>query len=385
MKQFTVDHEDWSLHRKGLLDQQRHRDKVRRAIREHLSEIISEESIIVSEEDRVVKIPVRAIREYRFRFDQGRQKQVGHGGGGVEVGDMVAGGSPSTLSGKGAGVEPGIDYYEAEVTLEELSDLMFEDLHLPNLHDKPQPQLVTEGVDFRDVRKRGLAGNLDRRRTIKEAFRRNALKGRPGLQEVTPEDLRYRTWISVRRPESAAVVLAMMDTSGSMGPFEKHLARTFFFWMARFLKTRYDNVEVVFLAHHTEARETTPEEFFSKGESGGTRCSSVYRLALDIVAERYSPRQYNVYAFHFSDGDNLTSDNDLCVSLAEKLVEVSSLIGYGEIEGPYYYTGTLRSAFKKITDPRFVTVALRDKSEVYGVLRTFFRARPEDEAAAPGD
>ncbi|MEW6459174.1 MAG: sporulation protein YhbH [Bacillota bacterium] len=380
MTQFTVGHEDWSLHRKGLPDQQRHREKVRQAIREHLSDIISEESIIVSEEDRVVKIPVPAIREYRFRFDQGRQKQVGHGGDGLEIGDMVAGGCPPALSGKGAGTEPGSDYYEAEVTLDELSELMFEDLHLPNLRDKPRPQLVTESVDFRDVRKRGPAGNLDRRRTIKETFQRNALKGRPGLQKFTPEDLRYRTWNPVRRPESAAVVLAMMDTSGSMGPFEKHVARSFFFWMVRFLKTRYDNVEVVFLAHHTEARETTQDEFFSRGESGGTRCSSVYRLALDIVAERYSPRQYNVYAFHFSDGDNLASDNDLCVALAGQLVGVSNLVGYGEIEGPYYYTSTLRSAFKKIADPRFVTVVLRDKSEVYSALRTFFRAGPADEA-----
>jgi sporulation protein YhbH len=348
---------------------------VRRAIREHLSDIVSEESIIVSEENRVVRIPVRAIREYRFRFDQGRRKQVGHGGSGVEIGDTVAGGCPPGLSGRGAGTEPGIDYFEAEVTLDELSGLMFEDLHLPNLRDKPGRQPVAESVDYSDVRKKGPAGNLDRRRTIKEAFRSNSLKGRPGLQRFTPDDLRYRTWNPIRRPESAAVVLAMMDTSGSMGPFEKYVARTFFFWMVRFLKTRYSNVEVVFLAHHTEARETTQDEFFSRGESGGTRCSSVYRLALDIVAERYSPRQYNVYAFHFSDGDNISSDNELCAVLATQLVGVSNLVGYGEIEGPYYYTSTLRSAFKKIADPRFVMVVLRDKGEVYGALRTFFQAR----------
>ncbi|MEW6541047.1 MAG: sporulation protein YhbH [Bacillota bacterium] len=374
MKRFTIEHEDWSLHRKGLRDQQRHREKVRRAIREHLSDIVSEESIIVSDADRPVRIPVRAIREYRFRFDQNRRKQVGHGGGGVEIGDMVAGGCPAVWGGKGAGSEPGIEYYEAEVTLDELSALMFEDLHLPNLRDKPQPRLVTDSVDFRDVRPKGLAGNLDRRRTIKEVLRRNTLNGRPGLQ-VAPEDLRYRTWHTVRQSESAAVVLAMMDTSGSMGPFEKQIARTFFFWTVRFLRTRYDSVETVFLAHHTEARETTPEGFFSRGESGGTRCSSVYRLALDIVAERYPPRQYNIYAFHFSDGDNLTSDNELCAALATQLAGVSNLVGYGEIEGSYYYTSTLRSVFKKIADPRFVTVVLRDKGEVYGALRTFFQAR----------
>ncbi|MBE0467535.1 MAG: DUF444 family protein, partial [Candidatus Desulforudis sp.] len=119
---------------------------------------------------------------------------------------------------------------------------------------------------------------------------------------------------------------------------------------------------------------TTQEEFFSKGESGGTRCSSVYRLALDLVETRYPPEQYNIYAFHFSDGDNLTSDNDLCASLAEKLVGVCNRVGYGEIEGPYYYTSTLRTTLRRITDPRFVSLVIRDKDEIYQALKTFFRS-----------
>lgn len=101
-----------------------------------------------------------------------------------------------------------------------------------------------------------------------EAIKRSALKGKPGLKEITPEDLRYKTWDLTFKYESNAVVLAMMDTSGSMGPFEKYIARSFFFWMVRFLRTKYNNVQIVFLAHHTEARETTEEEFFTKGASG---------------------------------------------------------------------------------------------------------------------
>ncbi|MBE0467007.1 MAG: DUF444 family protein, partial [Candidatus Desulforudis sp.] len=256
VKRFSICREDWSLHRKGHLDRQRHREKVREAIRNNLAAIISEESIILSEENRVVKIPIRAIREYRFRFDRHSQRRVGHGGG-VEIGDVVASGRPPAVKGKTAGTEPGLDYYEAEVSLEELSDLIFEELDLPNLREKKKARLVTEGMEFRDVRRRGVACNLDRRRTILEAFRRSALQGRPGFAGITPEDLRYRTGVPVHRPESAAVVLAMMDTSGSMGPFEKHIARSFFFWMMRFLRTRYDSVEITFLAHHTEARETT--------------------------------------------------------------------------------------------------------------------------------
>ena len=87
-----------------------------------------------------------------------------------------------------------------------------------------------------------------------------------------------------RRPiESNAVVIAMMDVSGSMGEFKKYIARSFYFWMVRFLKTKYDNVKIVFISHHTEAKEVTEEQFFTQGESGGTVVSSAYRLALDII------------------------------------------------------------------------------------------------------
>ena len=203
-------------------------------------------------------------------------------------------------------------------------------------------------------------------------LRRNAIKGRPGFDGIHPEDLRFRTWNVRALPESSAVVFAMMDASGSMGPFEKYIARCFFFWTVRFLRANYHNVEIVFLSHHTEARETTEEEFFRKGESGGTRCSSVYKLARKIIAERFPPDDFNIYAFHFSDGDNLTADNDLCIDLVQELLEVANLVGYGEIEGPYYYTSTLKTAYRAISHPRFVIATLRDKGDVYKTLKTFF-------------
>lgn len=158
-----------------------------------------------------------------------------------------------------------------------------------------------------------------------------------------------------------------------MGPFEKYIARSFFFWMVKFLRTKYQNVEIVFLAHHTEAREVSEEEFFTKGESGGTRCSSVYKLALEIIDSRFPLQDYNIYAFHFSDGDNLTSDNEQCIRLIDQLLIRCKLIGYGEIEGPYYYTSTLNSYFKRITHSRFISVSIRDKAGVYPALKSFFK------------
>ncbi|RYD06018.1 hypothetical protein N752_06340 [Desulforamulus aquiferis] len=322
----------------------------------------------------MVKIPIRSLEQYRFRYDSRKQKHAGQGDGKSQVGDVLGSEQqPAPGKGPGAGELPGQDYYEAEVTIDEVAQLLFDDLSLPNLEEKKNKKLASETVEFRDVRKHGIQSNIDRKRTILEVIKRNALSGSPGLHGITPEDLRYKTWEITPKFESSAVVLAMMDTSGSMGPFEKYIARSFFFWMVKFLRTKYESVEIVFLAHHTEAREVTEEEFFTKGESGGTRCSSVYKLALELIDNRYPLQDYNIYAFHFSDGDNLTSDNELCIRLIDQLLLRCKLVGYGEIEGPYYYTSTLNSYFKRITNSRFVSVSIRDKSGVYPALKSFFK------------
>ncbi|MEW6572373.1 MAG: sporulation protein YhbH [Bacillota bacterium] len=368
---FTVSREDWTLHRKGEIDARRHQEKVREAVRQKLPEIVTEESIILTDGRKIVKVPIRSLEEYRFRFDHNKRWHVGQGDGKSRVGDLVLPRRPQGKE-KGAGEEPGVDYYEAEVTVDEIAGIVFEGLSLPHLEPRRRPRMVADAVHFWDIRKTGLSTNIDRKRTLLTVLRRNAMKGNPGFHGIRPEDLRYRTWNVRTFPESSAVVIAMMDTSGSMGPFEKYIARCFFFWTVRFLRANYQNVEIIFLAHHTEARETTETEFFSKGESGGTKCSSAYRLALEIINERYPPGDYNIYAFHFSDGDNLNTDNDLCVELVTDLLKVANLVGYGEIEGPYYYTSTLKTAYRVIDHPRFVMSTLRDKGDVYKTLKTFF-------------
>lgn len=376
---FVISREDWSLHRKGEIDRKRHREKVREAIKKNLSDIVSEESIIMHDGRKILKVPIRSLDEFHFRFDYNKQKHGGQGDGNSKKGDVVYADPKRGLGkSKGAGNEPGVDYYETDLTIEELAEMIFEDLGLPNLERKKKPELASEAVEFKDVRKKGIASNIDRKRTIMEVIKRNALRGKPGLYGITPEDLRYKSWDNTYKYESSAVVLAMMDTSGSMGPFEKYIARSFFFWMVRFLRTKYANVQIVFLAHHTEARETNEEEFFSKGASGGTRCSSVYQLALDIIEKRYSPQDYNIYAFHFSDGDNIISDNDKCIRLIKELLKVCNMFGYGEIEGAYYYASTLKTALKKVDDPKFTSVSIKDKSGVYPALKKFF-SRPAEE------
>lgn len=211
----TISQHDWSLHRKGAIDQERHKRKIRDAIKKRLPEVISEESIILSDGKKVFKVPIRSLEEYRFRYDPGRQQHAGEGDGDSQVGDVIA---ADPHPGKGqrgeAGDEPGVDYYEAEVTLDELAAMIFEDLGLPFLEEKKQAEMETETVRFTDVRKTGPMANLDKKRTIMENIRRNAAKGDPHFGGIKNEDLRFKTWEPTIRYESNAVVIAMMDVSG---------------------------------------------------------------------------------------------------------------------------------------------------------------------------
>jgi sporulation protein YhbH len=369
----SVSRNDWSLHRKGPLDQQRHQEKVKEAIKQNLADIVSQESIILSDGKKVIKVPIRSLEEYKFRFDPGRQKGVGQGKGGTKVGDVIAQ-DPAAGQGHGdAGTEPGTDYYETDITLDDLAAMIFEDLGLPNLEPKRNQRVVADAIKFSDVRKTGIWANLDKKRTILENIKRNAARGEPRLGHISMDDLRFKTWEQDIRYESNAVVLAMMDTSGSMGEFEKYIARSFYFWMVRFLRTKYQNVEITFIAHHTEAKVVTEEEFFNRGESGGTRASSAYKLALELLDSQYPPSDWNIYPFHFSDGDNLYSDNDLCLELAQQLCDRCNLFGYGEITQAHWSrSSTLMAVFSQITSPKFVGVTIADKKDVYPALRRFF-------------
>ncbi|BDG42132.1 sporulation protein YhbH [Saccharococcus caldoxylosilyticus] len=373
---FVISKEDWSLHRKGHDDQKRHQEKVKEAIKNNLPDLITEESIIMSNGRDVIKIPIRSLDEYKIRYNYEKNKHVGQGDGDSQVGDVVAregaGEGQGPGKGQGAGDLPGQDYYEAEVSLMELEEALFSQLELPNLQRKEADQNVVQHIEFNDIRRTGLTGNIDKKRTMLAAFKRNAMNGNPSFYPIYREDLRFRTWNEVVKPESKAVVLAMMDTSGSMGLWEKYMARSFFFWMTRFLRTKYETVEIAFIAHHTEAKVVSEDEFFTKGESGGTICSSAYRKALELIETQYSPSRYNIYPFHFSDGDNLTSDNARCVKLVQELMKVSNMFGYGEVN-QYNRHSTLMSAYKNIKDEKFRYYILKQKSDVFHAMKTFFR------------
>lgn len=383
-------------------DRKRHRDKLREAIRDNIADIISEESIIGRNKDRVIKVPIRGIKEYRFVYGD-NQPQVGSGDGDTEPGQVV-GKAPKDGEGTGrAGDQPGVDYYETDVTLEELIEIMFEDLELPDMERKILREVLSERIAKRKgYRRMGVRVHLDRRRTAKARVRRKiATRGAPNRvaldqppaaalndtgEERFPfrrEDLTYKRLVEDLREESNAVVVCIMDTSGSMDSMKKYLARSFFFLLFQFVSTKYQNVELVFIGHHTQAREVTEEEFFHKGESGGTLISSGYNKALEIIYDRYHPAIWNVYSFHCSDGDNFDSDNANALKAAKELCEICNLFGYGEIKplGSHYYESSMLDLFRRIEADNFQSVLIERKEDIWPSFKAFL-SRDRAEAGA---
>jgi uncharacterized protein len=217
---FSLQKEDWSLHRKGQQDQERHKQKVKQAITDNLADLVSDESIVMSDGKQIVKIPIRSLEEYRIRYNFQKGKHGGTGQGDTQVGDVIASDpaeskAPGKGQGAGAGEEAGTDYYEAEVAFEEVQQQLFSELELPNLTKKSPLQVTSPSIEFTDVRRKGLMGNIDKKRTLLESIRRNQMESSQ-KSKILPDDLRFKTWEEVRRPDSNAVVLAMMDTSGSL-------------------------------------------------------------------------------------------------------------------------------------------------------------------------
>jgi sporulation protein YhbH len=372
-------------------DRKRHRDKLRRSIRDNIADIIAEESIIGRDRDRIVKVPIRGIKEYRFVFGD-NEGGVGTGDGETQPGQVVgkAGQKPGQGQGQGpGGNEPGQDVYETEISLDELVDIMFEDLELPDLERKILKEALSERVAKRlGYRKQGVRAHLDRKRTAKQRIKRQiargvttALEADQPADEVEPaerfpfnkSDLTYRRLRVDTREESNAVVICIMDTSGSMDRLKKYLARSFFFLLYQFVCTKYQNTELVFIGHHTQAKEVTEDEFFHKGESGGTLISSGYKKALEIIQNRYHPAHWNIYAFHCSDGDNFDSDNAEAMKAATELCETCNLFGYGEIKpmGSHYYESSMLDRFKKLAADNFQSVLIERREDIWPAFKAF--------------
>jgi len=424
---------DYESTPRGKTDAVRHRQKIKDALRKNLPDIISDEAIITQKEGKIIKVPVRGVKSYRFIHGIQRGGGVGIGSGEGKKGKVI-GKRPKPGHGRPGqpGDEPGIDYLETEIDIEELIKMMLQDLGLPNLRQKEVKETaIPKGWTFNSIEPTGIMPRLDKKRTVKEAIKRTeilvsslmeetgmceedcraALQKAQGdreraltilrsnnlqsksIDEVTfninSSDLRFRTLTEDVEYRSNAVVLAMMDVSGSMDTMKKYLARSFYFWMVNFLRTIYRQVEIRFISHTTEARLVDEQEFFYKGESGGTHCFSAYDLAKELIETEYPTARWNVYTFHFSDGEDWDPVRTI-KSLKTVLEKGISAFGYGEIQTDYS-TSLLMQTFEEELNLREMNrgnffyyegtwgdspitgVIIRSKEDLYPALRTFLK------------
>lgn len=305
--------QDWSFYRQGERDQARHLERIRRAIRERLPELIAEEIIQSGSPGAELRLTIQSLVEDSFRYDNDETAFVAE----RSFAERLPGGH-----GCEAGTLPGEEWFETALRREELADILWEELELGPLRPISHGPLLFGHSAPWDVAARGSLTLWDRRKSLLQSVRRQARSGVPApLPALTAEDLRFRTWRHTPEPVGQAVVIAIRDVSGSMGALKKHLTRTFFFWALTLLRRLYPEVVTEFICHHTTARIVDEEAFFQLGESGGTKVSSAYELCRQLLSGRYRREAWNSFVIHFSDGDNWGErDNQLAESLLRESI-----------------------------------------------------------------
>ncbi|ATD55823.1 sporulation protein YhbH [Clostridium chauvoei] len=367
-------------HDRSIEDRRRHRQLVEKSIKENLGDILSEESIIGESKNKKFKIPIRGIKEYQFVFGK-NNKGVATGTGEEKRGDKIGEGKPGGKNGnQGAGNSRGEDIYDTEITLEELMDYIIEDLDLPNLDKKKYSDIITEsagrkrgyqryGINPRLAKKKTVMSKIARKQGKKRALIEAGLDSEIERFPFREDDLRYYKVKKKPKKESNAVMIFIMDVSGSMDSTKKYLARSFFFVLSRFIKRKYNNIAFEFISHTTVAKLVNEYEFFHKAESGGTYISSGLNVALDLIKEKYSPDMWNIYPIYASDGDNWSEDNERAIKSVKELCEVSNMFGYAELL-PSTYSTTMYYRFnKEIQFKNFQAVIVKEKKDLWEALK----------------
>jgi uncharacterized protein len=377
----TVVGDDGLPHRQGDRDALHHRGRIRRKLVEQLKQRIGEEDIIASGPEKRIQVPVKGTRQWRFIYDRGQGEGVGQGDG--EPGDEFGpAGDPAGGADGEAGTEPGEELYEVWLDMEDVERLLFSELHLPRLRRKLGGNVWETETVYDDIARTGPL--VDKRATLRANLARNARAGRARVGDVDRDDLRYVSYREQPKPRHRAVVFCVMDISASMGTKRKRMARLFFYWCVQFLRRRYDEAEVVFIGHTTEAMELSEAEFFGRVESGGTRVSSAYELVARIQRDRFPAHEWNAYVLHTSDGDNFTADNQLTLELVERLARDCSLVGYLEVDSGTASPHKLSAFFEREAGeiPGFVWATADDDRELWPALKRFFARDEVAEAVA---
>ncbi|TSC66916.1 MAG: hypothetical protein CEO19_435, partial [Parcubacteria group bacterium Gr01-1014_73] len=380
--------------------------KVRKELKKH----ISHGELIGKKGKDLVSIPVPQINLPRFRF--GHKGRGGAGQGEGEPGTPLGPGQGD--SGAGAGNQPGDHIIEVEITLEELAQMLGEELELPRLEPKSRKNLEAFKDRYTSVRRVGPKSLRINKRMMTSALRRFVCSLPPSVIKnprefdrylkaaltpswnksktlpvppfyIMPEDEWYRSWKTYWEKKSEAVIVYMMDVSGSMTEDQKAIVRTTSFWINVWVDAEYKGVDHRYIVHDAEAAEVDKETFYHTRESGGTRISSAYKLFNEMTSGAdkyqskfgpgYSTADTNIYGFHFSDGDNWGEDNAVCLELLDKeILPKCQLFAYAQVEGAYG-TGDFfgRVGGLAAKHPNLAVVKIEDKDGIYDALRAILK------------
>ncbi|MCB9072569.1 MAG: DUF444 family protein [Bdellovibrionaceae bacterium] len=355
-------------------DHSRFRDIVRGKIRENFKKYVSHDELIGKREKDYVKIPVPYIDIPRFKYGPKQQGGVGQGDG--KEGDAVDGGDPQSGEGQ-AGNNPGEHSLEVEMSFDELADILGEELQLPRIEPKGS-KIQSQKTEYSGMAPVGPDSLRHFKSSYKRALKRYISSGiyNPKDPVVIPirQDFRYRSFKTVTEPQANAVVIYIMDVSGSMGEEQKEIVRLESFWINTWLKKHYKGLETRFIVHDAAAKEVDEETFFRTSESGGTLISSAYKVCRDIINEEYPADQWNIYPFHFSDGDNWSSDDTkLCMKiLTEDILPKVNFFGYGQVESKYGSGQFYKDLEKEYpSNEKVVLSKIKNKEHILASIKDF--------------
>ena len=186
--------------------------------------------------------------------------------------------------------------------------------------------------------------------------------------------MRFKGWSETPKPQTNAVIIYMMDVSGSMGDEQKEIVRTEAFWIDTWLRSQYKGIHRRYVIHDAAAREVDEDTFYRTRESGGTLISSAYKLALDMIKKDYPASDWNIYPFHFSDGDNWsTEDTKICLDMVQnELLPVCNQFSYGQVESRYGSGQFFKDILERFNgEEKIVASRIADREGIYESIKQF--------------
>ncbi len=410
---------------KSTVNRQRFLQRYRKHIKKAVSEAVNGRSITDVESGSEVTIPSKDLTEPVFRHGQGGKFEHVHPGNKDFIkGDRIkrppgGGGQGGSGSGQASNSGDGMDEFTFQINHDEFLEYMFDDLELPNLVRKQmmdaqeftmrQAGYTTDGSPDRLNIVRSLRSAHARRIALSGKDRREIrqLKRELREMEVSPEDideeraqelrdrirelndklkrlpfidefdLKYNNYVKVPSPSNKAVMFCVMDVSGSMTQEIKDMAKRFFILLYLFLQRNYKEIEVVFIRHHTAAKEVDEDDFFYSRETGGTIVSSALELTHETITNRYSPKDWNIYVAQASDGDNWEGDSSVCSKiLSKKLMPLVQYFAYVEITDRQHQN--LWREYESVQDEHpdgFAMQQIKSANDIYPVFRELFEKK----------